>query len=83
MVFLLHSCGVFIVIGSKAYIVPQVKAHLDDELHAKLKHYRDAQGNRRLDETVEQLIAIQINQYEQENERLPTEYEGDHPKWDR
>lgn len=59
-----------------------IKTNLPDDLHAKLKHYRDNNGHGSLSESLKACVVKELNRAEEDGERLPTEYDKpEYPTW--
>jgi hypothetical protein len=58
-----------------------IKTHLPDELHGKLKHYRDRHNHDGLVEAVRTCIVKELNRDEKENGKLSSDNPTEHPTW--
>jgi len=59
-----------------------IKTYLPDELHGKLKHYRDRHNHKNLKEAAQKCIVKELNRDEQENGQLNPTNEREYPTWD-
>lgn len=58
-----------------------VKTNLPDDLHGKLKDYRDRHGYDGLVEAAKMCIVKELDRDEQANGRLDSANEPEHPTW--